>query len=294
MPTGRTALTSLVVALTGLVCAAGAAAGISAHIVFPVVGEVTYSNDWGDPRGSGWHQGNDLMGKRMQYAVAAEGGRVEKRESSYGSYSSCYLFLRGKSRTHYWYIHLNNDLPGGKENDNRGGCRNGISWPKGLKQNQRVQAGEIVGFVGDSGDANGIQPHLHFEVHPGGGGPVNPFPHLNRAHRLLYAVPASVDSVSLRIKGVVRDTSEGLRMRTKVVRSSAGRYFRVSKGVAVDVPEDAVIERETRSGNVRGATLAAAEPGDRVVVWTKAAASTLARQRGIPGVWDAARILILK
>jgi hypothetical protein len=293
MPSGRTALTSLVAALTGLACAAGAWAGIPDRIIFPVVGKVTYTDDWGDPRGSGWHQGNDLMGKRMQYAVAAEAGRVEKRKSVYGSYSSCYLFLRGKSGTHYWYIHLNNDRPGGEANDNKGGCRNGISWPEGLRQNERVRAGQIVGYVGDSGDANGIQPHLHVEVHPNGGGPVNPFKHLNRAHRLLYAVHPSVSAVWLQIRGVVRESSDRLRVRTKMVRSSAGRYFRVSKRVALDVPEDAIVERKTPSGEVAGASLASAEPGDRVLVWTHAAAPTLATQQGRPGIWDAERIRLL-
>ncbi|HEX2504624.1 MAG TPA: M23 family metallopeptidase, partial [Gaiellaceae bacterium] len=174
MPTGRTPLTCLAVVLAALAWAAGAAAGIPRHMVFPVVGKVTYTNDWGDPRPGGWHEGNDLMGKRWQYAVAPEPGRVEKRKSVFGSYSSCYLVFHGKSGTDYWYIHLNNDRPGNPPNDNQGGCRNGISWPSGLRQGQWVRAGQIVGFVGDSGDANGIQPHLHFEVHPNGGGPVNP------------------------------------------------------------------------------------------------------------------------
>ncbi len=60
------------------------------------------------------------MGKRWQYAVATESGWVEKRPECLGSYSSCYVVLRGKSGTHYWYIHLNNDNPGGPANDNQG------------------------------------------------------------------------------------------------------------------------------------------------------------------------------
>lgn len=290
MPTGRTARTTLVVAFSALVCVSAASGGVPKQIVFPIVGKVTYTNDWGDPRPGGWHQGNDLMGRRMQYAVAAEAGRVEKRKS--GGYS-CYLFLRGKSGTEYWYIHLNNDKPGGAENDNRGGCRNGISWPEGLRQNQRVRAGEIVGFVGDSGDANGIQPHLHFEVRPNGGRPVNPFKHLNRAHRLLYAVPAAVESVSLRIRAVVRATSPRLLVRSILVRSSAGRYFRVSKRVALDVPEHAIVERKAPGGEIHPASLGATEPGERVVVWTNAAAPTLATQQALPGIWDAERIRLL-
>jgi hypothetical protein len=293
MPTGRTPRTSLVVALATLVCAASAATasgGIPAHIVFPVVGKVSYSNDYGDPRWQGSHEGNDVMGRRMQYAVAAEAGRVEKRWT--GGYS-CYLFLHGRSGTDYWYIHLNNDKPGPPKNDNQGGCRNGISWPVGLRQGQRVRAGQIVGFVGDSGDANGIQPHLHFEVHPNGGGPVNPFQHLNRARRLIYAVPSSVESISLKMRGIVREAGEQLVVRTVLVHPLGGRYFGVSKAVAIDVPSNTIVERRGPGGQVRDARLGSAQPGERVLVWTNASAPTLATKRGLPGAWDAARIRLL-
>jgi len=63
---------------------------------------------------------------------------------------------------------------------------------QGLKSGARVLAGEPIGFVGDSGDANGIHPHLHFEVHPNGGAAVDPYATLQAAQRLLfYALPGA-------------------------------------------------------------------------------------------------------
>ena len=110
------------------------------------------------------------------------------------------LYLDGKSGTTYYYIHLNNDLTSG--NDNRGGCKVGVSFAKGLKSGARVNAGQPIGYVGDSGDANGIHAHLHFEVHPHGGGAVDPYPYLNRALRLLFALKRGA-TFTLKLNGSV-------------------------------------------------------------------------------------------
>ena len=83
------------------------------------------------------------------------------------------LYLYGASGTTYQYIHLNNDLTA--EAGQPRHMRPGVAYASGLKDGARVKAGQQIGYNGDSGDAEGIY-HLHFEVHPGDGADVDPFP----------------------------------------------------------------------------------------------------------------------
>ena len=169
-------------ATIGLV--AGTAAAYAAkgpppeHIIFPVVGKVQYIDDFGAPRPGGRHQGNDLISAKRSPAVAAEAGKVKYWTTS-GS-AGCMLYLYGDSGTTYYYIHLNNDLT--LRNDNRGKCVKGIAYT--VSNGAKVQAGQQIGYVGDSGDANGSHAHLHFEIHPNGGKAVDPYAFLKRAVHL--------------------------------------------------------------------------------------------------------------
>ena len=173
-----TARGTLVLALALLTLAGGASAAAPQKIVFPVLGTATYIDDFGQPRPGGPHQGIDIMATKRSLALAAEAGKVEFWTHS--ASAGCMLYLHGASGTDYYYIHLNNDLT--PKNDNRGKCVAGTAYAKGLKDGAKVQAGQPVGYVGDSGDANGIHAHLHFELHPGRGAATDPYPWLQRAH----------------------------------------------------------------------------------------------------------------
>jgi murein DD-endopeptidase MepM/ murein hydrolase activator NlpD len=257
------------------------------QIVFPVLGTVQFSNDYGAPRPQGSHEGIDILAPRHAYALAAEAGRVRFYTGS--GRAGCMLYLDGRSGTTYYYIHLNNDLGAG--NDNRGGCTSGVTFPKGLKSGQRVNAGQLIGFVGDSGDANGIHPHLHFELHPHGGRSTNPYPHLLAATKLLfYATMGATYSLSMTAT-VVSTADESLRVRVNSLRSFPNKMLlrRLDRPLVLTVPSYASVERGA-AGNL--AELASAKRGERVSVWTEAATVTAAAVMGKSGAISAERILL--
>ena len=158
------------------------------------------------------------MAPRHALALAAEPGTVKFWTTS--SRAGCMLYLEGESGTEYLYVHLNNDLT--SENDNQGKCVARGRLHEGAEERREGAAGEPIGFVGDSGDANGIHPHLHFEVHPNGGAAVSPFPYLRKAKRLLFAARLGT-TFTLALTGtVVTAAGEDLSLNVDQVRSWPG------------------------------------------------------------------------
>ena len=208
-----------------------------------MLGAATYTDDFGDPRGQGGHEGNDIMAPKRALALAVEAGTVKFWTTS--SRAGCMLYLYGESGTEYLYVHLNNDLT--HENDNQGQCVPGVAFAKGLKSGAKVLAGEPIGFVGDSGDADGIHPHLHFEVHPSGGGAVSPYPYLRKARQLLFAARPGRPSRSRSPAHRSPRPARMSRSRLDQVRSWPGgrRVKQTGLKVAVSIPETASIEGMT-------------------------------------------------
>ncbi|TMK79954.1 MAG: M23 family metallopeptidase [Actinobacteria bacterium] len=257
------------------------------QIVFPVLGTVTFTDDFGAPRPQGPHQGIDILAPKRALALAAEPGRVRFFTGS--GRAGCMLYLDGASGTTYLYVHLNNDLTQG--NDNRGGCRNGVTFPRGLRTGARVQAGQPVGFVGDSGDADGLHPHLHFEVHPHGGRARNPYPYLIAARRLLFYMPAGT-TFTLALSGiVVSATDASLRVRIGTLRALPGSLTlrNLGRSLTLAVPSYATVERGEHGSSTH---LATAKRGERVIVWTEPADVTADAEAGKDGIISAARIVL--
>ncbi|MBT8199249.1 MAG: LysM peptidoglycan-binding domain-containing protein [Acidimicrobiia bacterium] len=118
-----------------------------------------FINDWGFPRTGGrTHEGNDLFVAIGTPIAAPVAGVLTNKEGPVGGLQ---FNLVGDDGVTYIGSHLSDFGAEG-----------------------RVSPGDVIGYVGDSGNAAGAKPHLHFEMHPGGlDAPVNPYPTLVRACR---------------------------------------------------------------------------------------------------------------
>ena len=257
-----------------------------------MLGEATYIDDFGDARGQGAHEGNDMMAPRRALALAAEDGTVKFHTTS--SRAGCMLYLNGESGTEYLYIHLNNDLTSG--NDNQGKCVPGVAYAKGLKSGAKVLAGEPIAYVGDSGDADGIHPHLHFEVHPNGGAAVSPFPLPPQGEAAALRSPARDDlharadrhgrdrggrgpPAQPRPGALVAGRAQDQAVRPEGRRRRPGdRFARGDRPAARSVLPFTALELLTK--------------GLPVTVWTEPAKVTFAAQAGAKGALAASRVVV--
>ncbi len=130
--------------------------------VFPVAPPYSFSDTYGAPRLEGtaqahWHMGCDVAAAEGQELLAAERGIIT--QMSGGGLGGNGIWLRGESGVSYYYAHL--------------------SRYADVTVGQVVDAGTVIGYVGQTGDAEG--PHLHFEIHPNGGDAIDPYPLLKAA-----------------------------------------------------------------------------------------------------------------
>ncbi len=134
-----------------------------------------FSNDWGDPRPGGRsHRGTDIMAEKHSPVLAVADGFVTKIDE--GPRSGYYVRVEHQDGWQSWYMHLNNDT---LDTDDGAGGPEG-AFAADLEVGMFVPAGTVIGYVGDSGNAEGGWSHTHFELHDGRR-TVNPYPYLAEA-----------------------------------------------------------------------------------------------------------------
>jgi peptidoglycan LD-endopeptidase LytH len=125
----------------------------------PVSKPYSYVDSWGAARSGGrTHKGTDIMNPLGNKVHAIVDGVVSRQ--TYSSLGGVSLYLRGDDGNEYYYAHLMRYVS---------------------RVGQRVKAGELIAINGQTGNARYTAPHVHFEVHPGGGAPVNPYPYVKAA-----------------------------------------------------------------------------------------------------------------
>ncbi len=119
-------------------------------ILCPIAGATSFTNTWGAPRSGGRsHKGTDMFAARGTPVVAPVGGTATQKNSRLGGLG---FWLVGDNGVTYFGTHMDTAGASG-----------------------RVEAGTVLGTIGNSGNARFTSTHLHFEIHPGGGGAINPY-----------------------------------------------------------------------------------------------------------------------
>ena len=130
--------------------------GIPQINVFPSQGRCSFSDTWHASRpGNRLHIGVDIVGPKGLALYAVVDGTITKMYGADSSLSGNALRLTAADKTYFFYAHLD-------------------SFAAGITVGSTVRAGQIIGYMGSTGNSG--TPHLHFEVHPGGGDAINPYP----------------------------------------------------------------------------------------------------------------------
>jgi murein DD-endopeptidase MepM/ murein hydrolase activator NlpD len=116
------------------------------HYVFPVYGPSSYIDTFGAARADvSYHHGDDIFGQLGQPLVACADGTVFS--VGWNKVGGNRLWILDEQGNQFYYAHLS-------------------AFSTAATNGARVKAGQVVGFMGDTGDAEGTPYHLHFEVHP--------------------------------------------------------------------------------------------------------------------------------
>ena len=126
------------------------------------------------------HEGQDLMGEKLMPLVAAVDGTVAWVHNDGGGLSGNMVSIEDAGGWQYYYIHVNNDTPGTDDSANPPEW----AFAPGIVAGATVSAGQLIAYMGDSGNAEWTSPHLHFEIHKPDGTAINPWTSLRLSQGL--------------------------------------------------------------------------------------------------------------
>ncbi len=179
-------------------------------LAFPVTGTANIGSFWGAARDGGKrsHEGIDIFAKKLTPVVAAEDGYVTGvKEGGIGG-KTVWMNVAGKD-IYLYYAHLDQQL---------------------VQQGQEVKRGDVLGLVGNTGNAKHTPAHLHFGVYTSNG-PIDPFSFVNRTIKEAASVP---DKKLTAFVKLIKDqkTDDGLlKMNTMLVPLAV-----TAKGYLVELP----------------------------------------------------------
>jgi hypothetical protein len=152
------------------VCLLATSDASAAEYAFPVIGSSNFSNDFDAPRSNGKHQATDIFANKMQKIVSRTEGTITFVGYPQPSWGFA-VFVKADNGYTYWYLHINNDSPG--TDDGRADAA--YAYGPDIQPGNRVVKGQLLGYVGDSGNAEETPPHVHLEVLKPNGDRVNAY-----------------------------------------------------------------------------------------------------------------------
>jgi len=148
------------------------------YIYFPLIGNGQYYDDYTEIHNGVVHNAIDILAPKGTPLVAVASGTIVYVNSPQPSWGYS-VGIKDTDGYEYNYLHMNDDNPG--TNDGRGGEMH--AYAPDMKSGNHVEAGQLLGWVGDSGHSNGVS-HLHFEMYAPNGAVMNPYSYLRQAPHL--------------------------------------------------------------------------------------------------------------
>lgn len=239
-------------------------------LVFPVVGISKYWSGFGDCRDNCTreHHGVDILTYEWKGlpVVAAHAGTVTRVTYNEGN-PGCSIRIRSRDRWETRYLHLNNDIPGTDE----------IGHPcpaPGIEVGTQVDAGQLIGWIGDSGNSEHTVPHLHFELRNRSGHPIDPYKSLRRSRKIAYEwLPSDPSAASIMLSRANHNNGATITF----VISSADMYALVMSETAASVFQAPVIVFDRENPQPALDEIARLDSG-RIVIFTDEDVSWLTEQ----------------